>query len=73
MIEVYAEVVVKLFNIGVTNADIRWPLSVFLSTKNIIISFASEKRDSGSHGSYKILRTSFHRFHYGSNNSSRIL
>jgi hypothetical protein len=45
VIEVYAEFLVKVFNIGVTNADVRWPLSVFLNTKNIIF-FASEKRDS---------------------------
>jgi hypothetical protein len=51
VIEMYDELVVKLFNSGVTNADVRWPLSVFLlSTKNII-SFAPEKRDSSSHGS----------------------
>jgi hypothetical protein len=42
----YAELVVKWFNIGVTNADVRWPLSVFLSSTKNIISFASEKRDS---------------------------
>jgi hypothetical protein len=35
VIEVHSESVVKLFNIGVTNADLGWPLAVFLSSTDV--------------------------------------